>query len=360
MKILHIEAGRHLYGGARQVQYILQGLHARGVTNVLACPPGAHIAQAAHAWAQVVELPMRGDLDAGLVWRLLRVIRSTQVDLLHVHSRRGADVWGPLAARLAGIPCVISRRVDNAEKPWIARLKYHHVQRIITISEGIRAVMLAQGLPPQQVVCVRSALDPSPYLQPYDKAAFRRSLGMEEDTLLVGMVAQLIERKGHRHLLAALPSVLSGFPNLQILIYGRGPLEAELRQEIDQRGLGPHVRMMGFKDDLPQTLGSLDLLVHPADMEGLGIALLQASAALLPIIASRAGGMPEAVREGINGLLIQPGDVSGLACAMQTLLADPAMRSRMGQAGRELILREFSTDTMCDGNLAVYREVLGT
>ncbi|MFM7025305.1 MAG: glycosyltransferase family 4 protein [Limnohabitans sp.] len=360
MKILHIEAGRHLYGGARQVQYILQGLHARGVTNVLACPPGAHIAQAAHAWAQVVEMPMRGDLDVGLVWRLLRLIRSTQADLVHVHSRRGADVWGPLAARLAGIPCVISRRVDNAEKPWIARFKYRHVQRIITISEGIRAVMLAQGLPPQQVVCVRSALDPSPYLQPYDKAAFRHSLGVAEDTLLVGMVAQLIERKGHRHLLAALPSVLKDFPNLQVLIYGRGPLEAELRQEIDQRGLGPHVRMMGFKDDLPQTLGCLDLLVHPADMEGLGIALLQASAAQLPIIACRAGGMPEAVRDGVNGLLISPGDVSGLASAMQALLADPAMRSRMGKAGRELILHEFSTDTMCDGNLAVYREVLGT
>lgn len=358
MKILHIEAGRHLYGGARQVQYILEGLSARGVSNVLACPPGAHIAQAAHAWAQVVEIPMKGDLDVGLVWRLLRLIRSTQVDLVHVHSRRGADVWGPLAARLAGIPCVISRRVDNAEKPWIARLKYRHVQRIITISEGIRAVMLSQGLPPQQVVCVRSALDPTPYLRPYDKAAFRSALGVNEDTLLVGMVAQLIERKGHRHLLAALPSVLEHSPNLQVLIYGRGPLETVLRQEIKQLNLEQHVRMMGFSEDLPRTLGCLDLLVHPADMEGLGIALLQASAAKLPIIASRAGGMPEAVHDGVNGLLISPGDVPGLACAMQTLLADQPLRSRMGEAGRELILREFSTDTMCDGNLAVYREVL--
>ena len=232
MKILHIEAGRHLYGGAKQVQYILQGLSERGVHNVLACPPGAHIAQAARQWADVAEIPMKGDLDVALTWRLLKRIRTTGADIVHVHSRRGADVWGPLAARLARIPCVISRRVDNAENHWLSRIKYRHVQRIITISEGIRSVMLAQGLPADKVICVRSALEASPYLRAYDKAAFRQSLGLANDTLLVGMVAQLIERKGHRHLLAALPTVLARHPKLQVLIYGRGPLEASLQQDI--------------------------------------------------------------------------------------------------------------------------------
>ncbi len=358
MKILHIEAGRHLYGGAKQVQYILQGLSERGVHNVLACPPGAHIAQAARQWADVVEIPMKGDLDVALTWRLLTLIRTTGADLVHIHSRRGADVWGPLAARLASIPCVISRRVDNAENPWLARIKYRHVQRIITISEGIRSVMLAQGLPADKVICVRSALDPSPYLRAYDKAAFRRSLGLENDTLLVGMVAQLIERKGHRHLLASLPTVLASHPKLQVLIYGRGPLEAALQQDIEKLQLDQNVRLMGFRDNLPETLGCLDLLAHPADMEGLGIALLQASAAGVPIIASRAGGMPEAVRDGVNGLLIEPGDVPGLATALTTLLGGPETRTRMGTNGRALILQEFSTDVMCDGNLAVYREIL--
>ena len=106
-------------------------------------------------------------------------------------------------------------------------------------------------------------------------------------------------------------------------------------------------------------LGCLDLLVHPADMEGLGVSLLQASAARVPIIASRAGGMPEAVRDGENGLLIAPGDVAALAAAMQRLLGDAALRARMGEAGRALVLKEFSTEVMCEGNLAIYRKVLG-
>ncbi|MFV0664581.1 glycosyltransferase [Denitromonas sp.] len=358
MKVLHIEAGRHLYGGAKQVLYILQGLAARGVSNVLACPSGAHIAAEARAFADVVEMPMGGDADLGLVLRLKQTIRTHRPDIVHIHSRRGADLWGGMAARLAGVPCVLSRRVDNPEARWAVALKYRLFDHVITISEGIRQVLLAEGLAPEKVSCVRSAVDPKPYLHDYDKAAFRADLGFEADTPVAGMVAQLIPRKGHRHLLAALPAVLAEHPALQVLIYGRGPLEAELRQAIADQDLAGHVTLMGFVDDLPAQLGGLDLLVHPADMEGLGVSLLQASAARVPIIASRAGGMPEAVVDGENGVLIEVGDVTALTAAMKRLLGDAALRTRMGEAGRARVLREFSVDAMCEGNLAIYDKVL--
>lgn len=358
MKILHVEAGRFLYGGARQVLYILEGLAARGVDNLLACPPGAHIAAPAAAHAQVVEMAMKGDADFGLARRLQKLIRTSKPDLVHIHSRRGADLWGGLGARLAGVPCVLSRRVDNPEPRWLVAAKYRLFDHVITISEGIRQVLLAEGLAPDRVTCVRSALDPTPYLIDYDKAAYRARLGLAADTPLAAMVAQLIPRKGHRHLLAALKDVLPRHPQLQVLIFGRGPLEAELKDAIAAQGLGERVRLMGFVDDLPSILGCLDLLVHPADMEGLGVSLLQAAAAQVPIIASRAGGMPEAVHDGDNGILIEPGDVPALAAAMNRLLDDPATRARMGAAGRALVLREFSTAVMCEGNLAVYRQVL--
>ncbi len=358
MKVLHIESGRHLYGGAKQVLYIMEGLAQRGVENLLACPPGAHIAQPARASARVFELPMKGDLDFGLVGRLRRLIAAEQPDLVHIHSRRGADLWGGLAAWRAGVPCVLSRRVDNPEPRWLVKLKYRLYDHVITISEGIRQVLLAEGLAPEKVSCVRSTVDPTPYLKVYDPAGFKATLGLPPDALLVGTVAQLIPRKGHRHLLAALPAVLARHPRLQVLIFGRGPLEAELRQAISDQGLAEHVRLLGFRDDLPAVLGCLDLLVHPADMEGLGVSLLQASAARVPIIATRAGGMPEAVRDGQNGRLIAPGDVAGLAAAMNRLLDDAPLRQTMGQAGRQLVLDEFSIDAMCEGNLAVYRRLL--
>ncbi|ENO76171.1 glycosyltransferase [Thauera sp. 63] len=358
MKVLHVEAGRHLYGGAKQVLYIVEGLARRGVENLLACPTGAHIASAAGAHARVFEMPMKGDVDIGLVFRLRRLIATERPDLVHIHSRRGADLWGGLAARLAGVPCVLSRRVDNPEARWVVAAKYRLYDHVITISDGIRDVLLAEGLAPNRVSCVRSAVDPAPYLIDYDKAGYRAQLGLPADTLLVGIVAQLIARKGHRHLLAALKDVLPHHPHLQVLVFGRGPLEAELRQAIVDQGLAGTVRLMGFVDNLPDILGCLDLLAHPADMEGLGVSLLQASAARVPIIASRAGGMPEAVRDGENGLLIPPGDVPALAAAMNRLLGDATLRACMGEAGRTLVLREFSTEAMCDGNLTIYRKVL--
>ena len=232
MRVLHVESGRHFYGGAYQVLYILEGLARREVENVLACRRGAPIVEPARAHARVFEMPMRGDADFGLVFRLKRLIAATRPDLVHLHSRRGADLWGGVAARLAGVPCVLSRRVDNPEAPWVVRMKYRLYDHVIAISEGIRQVLLAEGLAPDRVTCVRSAVDAAPYLIDYDKAGFRASLGLAPDTPVVGMVAQLIPRKGHRYLLAALRDVLPRHPTLRVLIFGRGSLEPELKQII--------------------------------------------------------------------------------------------------------------------------------
>ncbi|MBL8436009.1 MAG: glycosyltransferase [Zoogloea sp.] len=359
MKILHVEAGKHLYGGARQVLYIVEGLAARGVTNLLACPAGSEMARQQPAGTRVVAMKMGGDGDLGMVSRLASLIRAEKPDLVHLHSRRGADTWGGLAAMLAGVPCVLSRRVDNPESRLAVAIKYRLYDHVITISEGIRQVLLSEGLVPGKVSCVRSAVDATPYLAPVDHAAFCAEFGLPADALVAGVVAQLIPRKGHRYLLAALPALLARHPALKVLIFGQGPLEAELRAEVEAAGLAGAVRFTGFRHDLPRWLGGLDMLIHPADMEGLGVSLLQASAAAVPIVTSRAGGLPEAVQDGVTGILCPPGDVAALTAAIDRLAGDAALRARYGAAGRARILAEFSIDAMVDGNLRIYRQVLG-
>ncbi len=115
MHILHIETGRHLYGGALQVLFLLRGLAESGCRNSLACPSGSAIASAAGACSQLCEIPARGDLDPALMLRLRGIIAAGRPDLVHVHSRRGADLWGALAAWSRGVPVLITRRVDNPE-----------------------------------------------------------------------------------------------------------------------------------------------------------------------------------------------------------------------------------------------------
>lgn len=360
MKVLHVEAGKHYYGGARQVAYIIEGLAARGVANVLACPPGAGIAAAVTGCAKVVEMKMDGDADAGMAWRLARLIRTEKPDVVHLHSRRGADLWGGIAARLCGVPCVLSRRVDNPEPRWLVALKYRLFDHIITISEGIRQVLLSEGLAADKVTCVRSAVDATPYLEPVDGTAFRHEFGLPASSRVIGVVAQMIPRKGHRYVIDAVDALHPSHPDLRVLFFGQGPLREDLEREIAQRGLADVIRFAGFRNDLPRWLGGLDILAHPADMEGLGVSLLQASAAGVPIVTCRAGGLPEAVADGVSGVLIEPGDVAALTEALRRLLDDAALRRRLGDAGRARILADFSVAAMVEGNLSIYRRFDGT
>lgn len=358
MRVLHVEGGAHLYGGALQLLYLLEGLSARGVDNHLACRRGCELATRAAPFAQVREMPMGGDLDVLMIGRLYRVIRQTRPDLVHLHSRIGADLMGGIAARLAGVPVLHTRRVDNPEPKLLVATKYRLHDRVIAISEGIERVLLAEGLPAAKLRLVRSAVPAERYAQPCRVQLISQRLGLPEDALLIGVVAQLIERKGHGLLLEALPRLLAEQPRLQVLFFGQGPLAAALEQQICAAGLRGRVHLTGFRDDLPELLPCLALLVHPALMEGLGVSLLQAAAAGVPIIASRVGGIPEAVEDGVTGMLTPPGDVAALERAIRALLSDPRLREQLGRAGAERVRRDFCVEAMVEGNLRVYRELL--
>lgn len=360
MKILHVEAGRHLYGGAQQVVWLMQGLAQLGAENLLACPPDSAVADAAVGLGDVHPIPMGGDLDVRLAWRLHRLIRAVRPDLVHLHSRAGADLMGGIAARLAGVPVVCSRRVDNPEPGWLVRLKYRLHDRVIAISEGIGRVLVAEGLPPEKLRVVRSAVDFERFDRSCDREGVCAELGLAADRRLLGVVAQLIPRKGHRWLIETLPGLVAVHPDLCVLFFGKGPEERALRAQAEDAGVGGHLVFAGFRDDLPAILPCLDLLVHPALMEGLGVSLLQAASAGVPIVASDVGGIPEAVRDGVNGLLVPPSDAPALASAVGRLLGDPALARRLGEAGRRLMRSEFSVGAMVEGNLSVYRELLGS
>jgi glycosyltransferase involved in cell wall biosynthesis len=362
MKVLHVETGRHLYGGALQVRFLLDGLAAGWPADehVLVCPQDAAIAAALRDRVRVVELALGGDLDLGMALRLRRLFAAERPDLVHLHSRRGADLWGALAARSLRIPVVLSRRVDNPEpRPWVA-LKYRLYDQVVTISQGIREVLLREGVPSGKVTCVPSAVDTGIYRPGGDRGWLHAEFDLPPDAVVAAMAAQFIPRKGHDTLLAALAGVLERHPRLRVLLFGQGPLHGEVSAEVRRRGWADRVLLPGFRDDLARILPAIDLLVHPARMEGLGVVLLQAAACAVPLVAARAGGIPEVCIDGETGWLVEPGDAAGLAAALDAALADPTEARRRGAAGRALVERAFSIPAMVEGNRRVYERLLGT
>jgi glycosyltransferase involved in cell wall biosynthesis len=159
-------------------------------------------------------------------------------------------------------------------------------------------------------------------------------------------------------LLDAWPEVLVACPNARLLLFGQGAEEQHLRAQAERAGLGNRVIFAGFRADLLRFLGHADLVAHPALREGLGVSLLEAQAAGLPVVACRAGGIPEAVADGASAWLVPPGNAVALAGALVQLLQNHDRRHAMGEAGRAHVAQNFSIDAMVSGNLAVYRELL--
>ncbi len=360
VKTLHLETGRHLYGGGVQVLHIVAGLRAIGDDAILMAPENSDTLATAEARGiPAIPLLFHGEADIGFVRRFMARIEEQKPDLVHLHSRRGADTLGLLASWRSNVPIVLSRRVDNPEASLIARLKYNRCDRVIAISDGIRDVLLGEGIPPDRVVTVRSAIDAESIpFECADRAATRRAFDFPEDAIVVVMAAQFIDRKGHDLLLDVLPRVFAAEPRTRVLLFGKGPRYDTISERVSREGLQDRVRLPGFHDNLLELLPCCDLLVHPARAEGLGIALLEAASAALPVVATRVGGIPEAVVHERTGLLVEPGDVEGLGDALIRLLGDPELRRRMGAEGRAWVRVEHSVPAMVRGNRAVYEKVL--
>lgn len=359
MSVIHLETGRHLYGGALQVLYLAQGLQERGVHSVVMVPKGSEVVAAARRrWLRVEEFPYRGESDlvslARLAWRFSRA----DVELVHLHSRRGADTLGALAANLARVPVILTRRVDNRETSWVVGAKYGLYRRVVAISAAVRNVLVDQGVPAEKISLVHSAVDASDWREPGNTRERDREFDLEAGLPAGAMVAQFISRKGHWVLIDALAVLKRRGITPAVVLFGRGPLERNVVALAEIAGVADQIRFAGFRDDLHRWLGAFDFCVHPALREGLGVAALQAGAAGIPVVGARAGGIPEIIEDGRTGLLFPPGDAGALATAVARIVGDPEAARAMGRRARERIETLFSIGAMVEGNLDVYRDVV--
>lgn len=359
MKILHVETGRHFYGGAQQVMWLIRGLAARGVQNLLVCPPDSDIDRIARkSGLPVRNLKCSGDLDLGFAWRLARLARSERPDVVHCHSRRGADFLGGQALALAGIPAVLSRRVDQVDPGWLGKLRYRPYRKVIAISENIKAVLEDAGIEPERISVIRSAVDVEAVNTQPDCDAFRREFAVDEGDFVIAVIAQFIPRKGHKYLFDVIPNLRDSHPNIRVILFGSGPGEAELRALANQLNIHGTVQFAGFREDIDEYLACIDLLVHPATKEGLGVAMLKAAAAGIPVLAFDTAGSREAVLHGKTGVLVPLENINMLQKAIALLIDESEMRVELGETGRLRMKDEFPVDTMVDRHIELYESVM--
>lgn len=289
-----------------------------------------------------------------------KVIAQEKPDVVHVHCRRG-DTFACLAAKICRTPAVIlSRRVDDPIPRSLGNYLRFRVlcDHVIAISDSVRRVLLGAGVPRNRLSLVRSVIDSSQYRVPRDRAWFSHEFGVAEQEIALGVVGQLIERKGQAFMLRAMPAILRRFPGCRLLFFGKGQMAKPLKALANDLGIADRVIFANFREDIPRILPNLDLLVHPAISEGLGVSLLQASAAGVPIVAGDTGGIPEVVKHLQTGWLVPPCDSKSIEEAVRCALSSPDLAARLARNAQAHVELEFGVDRMIEGNLKVYREVL--
>jgi glycosyltransferase involved in cell wall biosynthesis len=366
VKVLHINTERTWRGGEQQVLYLMRGLAARGVEQQLLCRPGSVISERARAAGlSVWERPLRGELDLPAAMAIKGAIRERGFDVVHMHTSH-AHTLGVIGSVLTGKDrpvTVVSRRVDfsiHKRRFSLSGIKYTKgVDRILCVSEAIRRVLLDDGLPAEMLGVVHSGVDLARFDDVPDSAmALREELGVPADAPWIGNVAHCADHKGQRYLVAAAPALLARHPNVRITVVGEGELLADLKAQALELGVAERVSFPGFRTDVVELLAAFDAFCFPSHLEGLGTSVLDAMAMSLPIVASRAGGIPEMIDSGTHGLLVPPKDPAALADALAHMLEHQDEAAAMAAAGRARLEAEFTVDATVTKTLAEYESLL--
>jgi glycosyltransferase involved in cell wall biosynthesis len=233
------------------------------------------------------------------------------------------------------------------------------VDAVVAISVGVRTALLAAEVPAARIRLIPSGVDTTRFVQDLQaRAQVRHSYGFGDHETVVLSVGALAERKGHRTLLQAARRLKAQGITLRYLVCGEGVLRAALQDEARALGLETDVHFVGFCSDIAHYLSAADLFVHVPLWEGLGVAVIEALAAGLPVVASRVGGIPDLIKDHTTGLLVPPQDPMALATALSRLVQAPSWAGRLGQAGQAQARAQFDVTTMAQNNAALYYELL--
>lgn len=355
---LHIDTARTWRGGQNQVLVTVLGLRALGHRTLLVAHPNGELRQRAREGLDLITLAPKTEMDLGAAWRLSRLIKRLNPDVIHAHDPHGVAMAAlalSMSTQPAKPPLVASRRVDfHLRNSSLSRWKYRQVECFVCASEAIRQMLVGDGIPDDRTVTVHEGIDLG-RVAAAPPANLHEELFLPHGAPIVGNVAALVPHKGQRHFIEAAALVIRQVPDARFVIAGEGELRPSLERQIKDHHLEKHVLLAGFRPDILSLHQAFDIFVMSSITEGLGTSLLDAMAASKPIVATNTGGIPEVVVNGVTGYLVPPRNHEEMAASIVQLLKGTDLRKRMGEAGLKRAQDCFSAERMVEKTLNVYR-----
>jgi glycosyltransferase involved in cell wall biosynthesis len=347
MVILH----SHICGGAEvHALALMRGLAHRGHKVAFAGPDDSWLAEKAQENSiESIHVPMHGMVDLISLFLLVRSARRWKPDLLHGHLVRGTH-YATMTGRVIACPTVATAHSTISYK------RFHRAGHVIAVSEAVKDSLVARQIRSSKITRIYHGIPDSFVLRKY-REDVRKNLGIKEDECALCMVARFIPDKGHDLLLRAFSGLKDRRFKLFLAGEDSGPWAREIRSMAKDRDLEGSMVFLGFKEDVPRFMAGMDILIAPSRREALSISIIEALSMGLPVIAARVGGIPEVVRNRVNGLLVEKENAKELREAISYLVSHPDVRHAYGLKGRELFLQEFSEGEMVDCHLRLYRSL---
>lgn len=372
LTLFHLDSERGLRGGEKQLLYLASGLARLGHKNTVVCRKNSLLAREAKRFGlETIELPLWGEWDLISAWRLRQILKKQPQAIVHSHSAHAAMTafW---ATRGLPVYRVAHRRINFPVSNRLSYfLKYETAHRVLTVSQDLYNQMLQDSKKSANIRFVPSAvytgnlrllydgIELAPFAIAKNKEELKKILGLDSKEKIIISVGALTEQKDHSTLLKAITCLKNLSPKspFKLLIAGDGPLLNNLLQEARNLDVDNIVQFLGFRQDVPNLLGASDIFVLSSTHEGFCNALLEAMAAGLPIVATKAGGNEEIVNDQKTGLLVAPRDPEALAKALRLFINNSDLALNCGQAGR-IKVQQFSVKNMVENIEKIYSDLI--
>ncbi len=347
--LMHTESSMGLGGQELRILLEMKAFEEKGYRCVLGCQPGSHIFKRAKEMGfPIYQVRMRSSVDPLAITSFYRFIRKESVSILHTHSSLDSWVAG-IAGRFAKVPTII--RTRHVSLPVTNKLVYTLLaDQVITTSYSIKKHIEDRcGLNGAKVHSIPTGVD----LTRFDQNNFsgdllREELGLDSKNILIGIIGMIRWCKGLDIFLESARLLLPEYPDVHFFVVGFDPDgKIDFAEEIRSRNLEKQVHYLGFREDIPEILSSLDILVSASTAaEGVSQAILQGFAMQKAVVATRTGGSPEVVLQQQTGLLVDPNDPEQLVQALKVLIDSPDLRKTYGMNGGKLVQEKFSKEHM--------------
>jgi glycosyltransferase involved in cell wall biosynthesis len=369
VKVVHIVEAMAIGGLERNLAYIIEGLNQDRFNSEVWClaREGEFAEELRNQGHTVKLIGLDNYYNPLNIFRLAYLLRKSGAKIIHTHAYF-ANTMGRIAGIIAGVPVIMAHIQNSHWTPeersprnyLIDRILSRFSAKVIACSEIARQFQQkVEQISPHRLVTIHNVTDMDKFnLKPVDQNYYSE-LRISKDDFIVGSVARLTKVKGHTFLLDAAGQLRSKLPNLKVVIVGYGTEAEILKEKTRILGLSDMVFFTGKRTDIPSLLGIFTVFVQPTlTREGLPLAITEAMAAGLPVVATDVGGVKEAVINGITGILVPPGDGTALAKAIFTLYKDPALLKKMKTAGHQLCLDKFNKTKMVAAIETLYTEGL--